>query len=212
MAKKFFVALTLLAVMLTSSIALAAYAEHIAEGVDLMTVKRIAVAYPQYYRTTFDEPTIDELTNDLYNAGKAVAHIDILSYEEIAAAIRRDTGVDILSLEVDEAEKVFKEHVAKYADAYIVETITNGPDHPTLLFYVYNAADSAIMYNYAAQSRHIGKKTKDYQKTAEDFFKQFNVAAEKKLSKAERKKIEAADKKKAKDKSGKSKADLVAKK
>lgn len=202
----------MLAVLLTSSIALAAFVEHIAEDVDLTTVKRIAVAYPQYYRTTFDEPTINELTNDLYKAGKAVSHINIISYEEIASAIRRDTGVDILSLEVDEAEKVFKENIAKYADAYVVETISNGPDHPTLLFYVYNATDSAIMYNYATQSRYIGKKTKDYKKSAEDFFKQFNTAAEKKLSKAERKKIEAANEKKTKDKYGKSKEDFVKKK
>lgn len=212
MAKKFFVTLTLLAVLMTSSIALAAYSERIAEGVDLTTVKRIAIAYPQYYRTTFDEPTIEELTKDLYNAGKTVAHIDVLSYEEIAEAIRREAGVDILSLEVDEAEKIFKEHVAKYADAYVVETITNGPDRPTLLFYVYNAADSSILYNYATQSRYISKKTKDYQKAAEEFFKQFNAAAEKKLSKAERKKLKEADKKKAKDTNGKSKADLVMKK
>lgn len=221
MTKKFFAALAMLAVLLTSSIALAAFEESIEEDADLLTVKRIAVAFPNYYKVEEKEPETHELMKDVYGAGKMNSSREILSYEEIASAIRRDTGIDIRQLDVNEAEKVYNSNIARYADAFVITTIANNSGKPWLFFYIYNSLDQKLMYTYSVQGRLIGKNAKDYYKAAEDFFKQFDDTAAKKLSKEERKaynekkrELKASKKKAAQVtyKTGKSKVDLVRKK
>ena len=221
MAKKFFVALTMLAIFLTSSIALAAFEETIEEDADLTTVKRMAVAYPSYYKMEEEEPSVSELMKDIYSAGKLNSSREVLSYDEIASAIRRDTGIDIHQLDAIEAEKVYNANIAKYADVYVIETVSNGGKRPWFFFYVYNAADQSLMYTYSLQSKLIGKNTKDYYKASEDFFKQFDETAAKNLSEEDKKKynekkreIKASKKKHAQMtyETGRSKVDLVKKK
>jgi len=219
--KKFLTALLMAAMLLTSSIALAAYEDSVEEGVDLTTVKRIAVAFPNYYKMEEKEPGIDELAREIYEAGKYSSTREIISYDEIAAAIRRDTGVDIYKLDVVEAEKIFNANVAKYADSYVVATFANNSGRPWIFYYIYNAADQKLMYTYSIQSKLIGKNTKDYRKSAENFYKQFDNTATENLSKEEKKKVKEkqkelkASKRKINRvvyKTGKSKADLVKKK
>ena len=193
--KKFFAALMMLAVFVTSSIASAAYEENIEDDVDLGAVKKIAVAYPNYYKIEEAEPEIYDLAKDIYNSGRFTSSREIVSYEAVASAIRRDTGIDIQSLDVTEAEKVYKQHIGRYADSYVVTTVTNNSKRPSLFFYVYNAADSNLIYTYSTQGPLIAKTTKDYGKAAEDFFAQFDDTAKKSLSKEERKALE--DKQKA---------------
>lgn len=221
MTKKFFAALTMLAMLLTSSIALAAFEENVEEDVDLTAIKKLAIAYPSYYKMVEEEPTVEEFTQDLYTAGKTSSKFDIISYDEVAAAIRRDTGIDLLSLDPSDAEKLFSQHVAKYADSYLVATVANNSGRPWIFFYVYNSADATLMYTYSVQSHLIGKNAKDYNKAAEGFYKQFATAAEKSLSKEEKKlmeekkRYETGGKRKMKKvtyKTGKSKEDLVKKK
>lgn len=220
--KKFLTALLMSAMLLTSSIALAAYEESVTEGVDLMTVRRIAVAFPNYYKVEETEPAIDELMQNIYEAGKENSTREIISYAEIASAIRRDTGIDIYKLDVVEAEKVFESNVSKYADSYLVATIANNSVKPWIYYYIYNAADQKLIYTYSIQSRVIDKNTKDYRKSAVNFYKQFENTAAKNLSKEEKKKLEEkkkelrANKNKidsvTHEKTGKNKADLVKKK
>lgn len=218
--KKIFVALTALAVLLTSSLAMAAFEENIEEGVDLTTVKKLAVAYPNYYKVAEKEPSFQEFTRDLYNVGKISSNLDIISYDEIVSVVRREIGVDLLSLAPEEAEKIYNQQIAKYADAYLIVTVANNSGKPWIFYYVYNAADSALMYTYSVQSKSIGKNTKDYQKATEGFYQKFDEAAAKKLSKEERKKLEEKKRyenksrkmKKVIYKTGKSKEDLVKKK
>ena len=219
--KKFFAALTMAIMLLTSSIALAAFEDNVEEGADLTTVQKIAVAFPNYYKIDDKEPTIDELTRDIYEAGKENSTREIISYDEIAAAIRRDTGVDIYKLDVPEAEKIFEANVAKYADSYVVATVANNSGQPWIFYYIYNAADQKLIYTYSVQSHLIGKNTKDYRKAAVGFYKQFDTAATENLTKEEKKKVEEKKKelqaskrkiKKVTYKTGKSKADLVKKK
>lgn len=210
----------MLAVLLTSSLAMAAFEENIEEGVDLTTVKRLAVAYPNYYKVEDKEPNFQEFTRDLYNVGKISSNLDIISYDEIVSVVRREMGIDLLSLAPEEAEKIYNQQIAKYADAYLIVTVANNSGKPWIFYYVYNAADSALMYTYSVQSRSIGKNTKDYQKAAEGFYQKFDEAAAKKLSKEERKKLEEKKRyenksrkmKKVIYKTGKSKEDLVKKK
>lgn len=220
MTKKFFVALTMLAVFFTSSIALAAYEETIEEDADLTAVKKIAVAFPNYYKMEDKEPTATELAKGIYDAGKNNSSREIVSYEDVAAAIRRDTGIDIYRLDAVEAEKVYLANIARYADSYLIETVANNSGKPWVFFYIYNAADQKLMYAYSIQSHFIGKNAKDYYKAAEDFFKKFDDTAAKKLSKEDKEKYKEqkkelqARKKKSKViyKTGRNKVDLVTKK
>ena len=219
--KKFFAALMMLAVFVTSSIASAAYEENIEDDVDLGAVKKIAVAYPNYYKTEEAEPEIYDLAKDIYNSGRFTSSREIVSYEDVAAAIRRDTGIDIYSLDIPEAEKVYTEHIKRYADTYVVTTVTNNSKRPWLFFYVYDANDSRLMYTYSIQSNVLDKSAKDYAKAAEDFFKQFDETAKKNMSREERKKLEEKQKEarvykrrvqKVTYKTGKDKLDMVRKK
>ena len=219
--KKFFIALMMLAVFVTSSSALAAFEENIEDDVDLNAVKKIAVAYPNYYKIEEAEPEIYDLARDIYNAGRFTSSREIISYEDVASAIRRDTGIDIHSLDVPEAEKVFNQNIGRYADSYVITTVTNNSKRPWLFFYVYNAADGKLMYTYSIQSNVLDKSAKDYTKAAEDFFKQFDETAKKNLSKEERKKLEQKQKEariykrhveKVTYKTGKDKLDMVRKK
>ncbi|MBR4641141.1 MAG: hypothetical protein IKO74_00255 [Selenomonadaceae bacterium] len=219
--KKFFSALIMLAVFVTSSIAFAAFEETIEEDADLVAVKKMAVAYPNYYKTEEAEPEIYDFTKDIYNAGRFTSSREIISYEDVAAAIRRDTGIDIYSLDVTEAEKVYNQYVSRYADSYIITTVTNNSKRPWLFFYVYNAADSKLMYTYSIQSNVLDKSAKDYGKAAEEFFKQFDTTAKKNMTKEERKELEERQKAariykrhvdKVTYKTGKDKLDMVRKK
>lgn len=221
MTKKFFVALMMLAVLLTSSIASAAFEETIEEDADLVAVKKMAVAFPNYYKTEDAEPDIYDFAREIYNAGRFTSSREIIAYEDIASSIRRDTGIDIHSLEVPEAEKVYAQNIARYADTYVIATVTNSSKRPWLFFYVYNSADSKLMYTYSIQSNTLDKTTKDYGLAAEEFFKQFDTTAKKNLSKEERKALEAKQREarvyrkhveKVTYKTGKEKVDMVRKK
>ena len=192
--KKFLAALMMFAIFMTSSIALAAYEETIADDANLATVKKIAVAYPNYYKIEDAEPELFDFVKDIYNAGRFTSSREIVSYEDVASAIRRDTGVDIFSLDVPEAEKVFKQNISRYADSYVIATVANSSKRPWLFFYIYNATDGNLMYTYSIQSNVLDKTAKDYGKAAESFFKQFDETAKKNLSKEDRRLLEEKQK------------------
>lgn len=219
--KKIFVVFAMLAMFLTSSIALAAFEENLEEGADIKSVKKLAIAMPNYYKVADTEPELGDLIRELYNTGRFSSTREIIAYEDVAAAIRRDTGIDIRSLEMAEAEKVYKKYISKYADAFVVATFANTAKHPWLFFYVYNAETSELMYTYSLQSKIISKSSKGYSKGAAEFFKQFDVTTVQNLTKEERQQLkekrkEVREKKrklnKVTYKTGKSKADLVRKK
>ena len=217
MHKKFFVALTMLAVMLVSSVAFATYSESLEENADLTKVKKIAIAMPGYYKTLDTEPDIYDLTREIFNAGRLTSTRDIVSYDDVASAIRRDTGVDLRSLDVAEAAKAYRKYISRYADSYIVVTIANNSKYPWLFFHLYNAADSELLYTFSVQSRLIAKTAKDYGKRSEDFFKRLDSVTARNLDKEGRKELEkkqkeVRDKKRKLNKvtyDKKSKADLV---
>ncbi len=221
MTKKFFAALFMMTVFFTASVAFAAFEEMVEEDVNLAPVKKIAVAYPNYYKTEDTEPEIHDFMKDIYNAGRFTSSREIVSYEDVAAAIRRDTGIDIHSLDVPEAEKVYNKFISKYADTYVIATVTNNSKRPWLFFYVYGATDSKLMYTYSVQSNVLDKTAKDYGKAAEEFFKQFDITAKKNMTKEERKELDERQKaarvyrrhvEKTTYKTGKQKVDMVRKK
>ena len=178
--KKFFTVMLMLAVMLTSTVAMAAFRETIEEGADIGSIKRLAVAIPRIYKVEDAEPTASEFTQIIFDAGK-VARCYVISYDEIAANIQRDTGVDIKALNNEEAQKIFAQNVSKYADAFVNVTVANGTKKPQFFFDVFDAKTGELAYTLTTQSGEIGKNAKDYGKACENFYKRFDEAAEKSI-------------------------------
>lgn len=174
--KKIFSALLMTIFLLTSATALAAFKETIPEGADLGAVKRLAIAWPQHYKVEDTEPTDEEYAQLLYEASK-VARCYVASYDEIAAQIKKDTGIDIKTLERREARKVFEENVGKYADAYFVATTANNNRNTQFFYAVYKPGDNSLIYEYTSQVGMAGKSAKDYRRDAESFYKQFDLTA-----------------------------------
>ncbi len=183
--KKIFGTLLILAVMLTSTVAMAASRETTYEGADLSTIKRLAVALPMYYRVETAEPTFEEFTNIIFDASK-VAHGYVISYDEIAANIKRDTGVDIKSLSNEEALKTYNDNIAKYADAFIVVTVINSHQAVQFFFDVKDAQSKNFVYGLRYGTRSIGKNSNDYKKACETFYKKFDKAIDKSIKKAQK--------------------------
>lgn len=184
--KKFLSTIMALAVLLTSTVALAAYKEEITEGADIAAIKRLAITLPMHYKVEDAEPTLDEFTKIIFDASK-VARCYVLSYDTIAENIQKDTGVDIKSLTPEEVRKVYNENVAKYADAYVLVTTANNSKTPQFFFEVFDAKSGELVYVLTTQNRLYGKNSKDYGKACEDFFKKFDAAAEKNLKDQQKK-------------------------
>ena len=185
--KKFLCSLIMLTALLISTTALAAYKERIPEGADLSAVKRLAVTLPDYYQTTAVEPAFDDFIKIVFEASQS-SRMYVISYDEIAANIQRDTGVDIKSLDVVEARRVYDENISKYADASIRVAVANDSKKVLFFFEVQNAADAEPLYILTTQSGSIGKNSKDYLKACEEFYTRFGAAIDKSLKDAKKKK------------------------
>lgn len=185
--KKIFCSLLILATLLISATALAAYRENIPENADLTAVKRLAIALPMHYKTEDAEPTLEEFTQIVFDASKS-SRIYVISYEDIAASILKDTGVDITALSDLESRRIFNENVANYADAFLTVTTANNSKKVQFFFEVQKATGDQLLYLLTTQSGEIGKNSKDYLKACENFYSRFNAAIEKNLKDSSKKK------------------------
>lgn len=185
--KKIFCSLVMVAALLISTTALAAYKETVTEGADLSAVKRLAVALPDYYRTEILEPTFDDFIKIVFDASKS-SRMYVISYEEIAANIQRDTGVDINLLSDVEARKVYDENISKYADASLRVTVANNPKKIYFIFEVQNVTDGEPLYVLTTQSGKIKKNSADYLKACEEFYSRFGAAIDKNIKDSRKKK------------------------
>jgi len=185
--KKFFWSLTLAAIFLMSSVAMAAgFEETVIEDADLTSIKTLAVALPLHYKVEITEPTAEELGDICSNAGR-LSELKIISYDDMVDNIWRDARVDIKALPDIESRKIFNEHVARYADAYVTTTSANNNKYVQFFFEVRNAQSGDMMYIFSTQSKYYSKDLKGYTRACEDFYKQFNVVVAKQI-KASRKK------------------------
>ena len=184
--KKIFTTLLMLAVMLTSTVAMAAYKETVTEGADIGMIKRLAVALPMHYKIEDTEPTVEEFTQIIFDAGK-VARCYVISYNEIASNILRDTGVDIKALSESEARKVYNQNISNYADASVIVTTANNGKKPQFFFDIFDAKSGEMVYRLTTQSSVIGKNSKDYGKACEEFYKKFDATAEKSIKESGKK-------------------------
>lgn len=167
-------------VMLSASVALAnANKETVADGADLSNVRRIAIAAP-LYTPGKNDPTKEQLLRYTYNA-REVARTYVVSYEEVAAGILKDTGDDINALGRREAAKAYRDYVGRVADAYVVITVAN--NSRTIFFYdLYRAGTNELLYTFQiAANRSQENNEETYTILGEQFYKNFERAANKQL-------------------------------
>ena len=171
-------------VLLTSTQALAATHEQIMEGVDLTTIKRLAIAYPNHYKAEMmsDEPTIEALIEMLNTASKA-KNFYVVPYYEVVESIKSDAGVDITTLNFRDAKATFEDNVGTYADAFVTLTTANNDDPTTFLFKIQNARTGQLMYTLQINSRIFGKNAKGYNGACETFYKTLDMAIDKQAKK-----------------------------
>ncbi len=185
--KKIFSAVLLTAMLLVSSVAMAAaFTETVPENSEIASIKRLAIAFPRHYKTMDTEPTAEELANIMANAAR-VARCYVVPYDEIAANIKKDTGVDIKELDVNKAQEVFEKNVGKYADGFVVATTATNSKKVQYFFDVTKADDGKTVYSLTSQSGDWGRDLKGYTRACEDFYKKFDAAAEKNIKELEKK-------------------------
>ena len=174
----------MMCMLLMTQVALAAASgETIEEGADIASVKRLAIAYPDYFKEFDKEPTIEEFTQLVFDASKS-ARCYVISYDEIAAKIKAETLVDIKVLPKMEARKIYNEHVAKYADAYLIATVAN---YWRINFFgnIYKAGTNELLYSLQIQGGkdESSKSAGTYKRLAETFYKTFDTAAQEQMKK-----------------------------
>ena len=172
----------------------AATAETINNGTELAKMKRLAIAYPDYYQSLEKEPTMNEFINLLYEAGK-VSKSTIISYDEMSAKIKQNTGIDIKVLPKKDARKIFKENAYIYADGYVVFTLANNSRLNMFCeVYVPNTNELVYVLRVEAGKSDETKNASTYKEMAEEFYRAFDRAVS-----TEAKKVAAAEKEKDKN-------------
>ena len=192
--RKYLFIFSLLAVMLFSiSTAFAANekATMIDENYNLNSIKTLAVATPHYEPSALslerkaklsNAPeliTPDMLVQTLMNVAKEdKVKLNLLTDKQVNAAILKDTGTDIATLNRRDAQALYKANVKNYADAYVVFTFAN--DSRVVMFAdIYDAKDGHWIYSY----KIIGGGNEDdnltnYNMFMHKFFRTFELQAE----------------------------------
>ena len=184
--KKFFCSLLMATIFLVSSTAMAAFEETVPKDADLGSIKTLAVALPMHYKVEATEPNAEEFAEIIYNASRVSTH-QTISYDDIVDNIWKDSRVDIKALNDSESRKIFNENVAKYADAYVTVTSANNNKSVQFFFEVRDSQSGDMLYVITIQSRAFGKNLKGYTRACEEFYKKFDVAAEKSMKKSKKK-------------------------
>ena len=156
----------------------AATSETVHNGEALSRMQRLAIAYPDYYQSLEKEPSINEFINVLFEASK-VSKSNVISYEEMATKIKQSTGIDIKVLPKNDARRIFKEHVYKYADGYLLVTLANNSRLNMFCeVYVPNTNDLAYVLRVEGGKSDDSKNAKTYKTMAEEFYKAFDKAVQ----------------------------------
>jgi ABC-type cobalt transport system substrate-binding protein len=179
--KKLVQILLVVCMMLISMQVVFANAEKVTvmDGADLTSIHRLAIAAPQYTPLK-NGPDKAAFTSVLYNAS-SVARMYVVSKDDMEKDILRDASVDVNTLDKKEANKVFKENIAKYADAYVVATVAN--NSRVVCFYdVYKAGTNELLYSYQIVANGSDADTvATYMALTQQFYKNFDRSAQKQL-------------------------------
>ena len=154
----------------------------------MLKIKTLAIADPIYNGpTTEGEPEIEDLPEILMEATLADKKgvLNYISYRDVCQNIKVAKHIDILRLDRKKAFSEYKEAIGKYADAYVIVTVSNGTsmnDGTRLNFYfeVIDAKTHQIVYLYHKLApKSATRDTLLYTEIAKDFYTDFIKAQEK---------------------------------
>lgn len=161
--RKYLFLFSLLAIMLFSiSTAFAATekATMMDENYQLSSIKTLAIATPHYNPSALnlerkaklaDAPeliTPDMIVQTAMDVAKEdKVKLNLLTDKQINDSITQATGTDITTLDKRSAQKLYKDNIKNYADAYVVFTFAN--DSRVVMFAdIYDAKDGHWIYSY----------------------------------------------------------------
>ena len=110
--------------------------------------------------------------------------LNYISYREVCQNIKVSKHVDILRLDRKKAFGEYKEAIGKYADAYVVVTVSNGTSandgtRLNIFFDVYDANTSKVIFAYRKLApKSATRDTLLYTEIAKDFYTDFIKAQE----------------------------------
>ena len=147
------------------------------EGAVITNVNRLAVGAPLYVQVEETAPSIEILTQVISDASR-ITHANIVSYDAIVNGIQTNDQIDLKSLPRREAAKVFKDHVASYADAYIILTVANN-SRTTFFFDVYRSGSNELLYTYEVRAnKSDGDTVAVFTSLSEQFYKNWQRSVE----------------------------------
>lgn len=153
----------------------------------MLTIKTLAIAAPIYNGPkTEGEPEVEDLPEILMEATLADKKgvLNYISYRDVCQNIKVAKHVDILRLDRKKAFGEYKEAISKYADAYVVVTVSNGTTtndgtRLNVFFDVYDADTSKVIYAYRKLApKSATRDTLLYTEIAKDFYTDFIKAQE----------------------------------
>ncbi len=116
---------------------------------DFSSIHSIAIAPPNYVPRKNSKVTPALLEKMFFQEGeysRLAKKVKFVSYSEVAADIKNQTGVDLSTMDARKARECYRQNVGKYADAYLVVTIAN--DSRVVAFYdLYSAKTGAYLYS-----------------------------------------------------------------
>lgn len=130
--------------------------------------------YEMNYSPSGTSPKISEIADMFYQNGMAAKYF-VLPDADFSRFLLRDGKIDLTALQGADLKKTVREHVADYADAYVVMTIVH--NNRVVIFYdVYAAQTGKMVFSYQVVA---GSGDDDNLRTYEGLTKRFYQALEK---------------------------------
>lgn len=154
----------------------------------MLKIKTLAIAAPIYNGPkTEGEPEVEDLPEILMEGTLADKKgvLNYISYRDVCQNIKVAKHIDILRLDRKKAFGEYKEAIGKYADAYVIVTVSNGTSmndgtRLNLYFEVFDAKTNQIVYMYHKLApKSATRDTLLYTEIAKDFYTDFIKAQEK---------------------------------
>lgn len=154
----------------------------------MLKIKTLAIAAPIYNGPkTEGEPEVEDLPEILMEGTLADKKgvLNYISYRDVCQNIKVAKHIDILRLDRKKAFGEYKEAIGKYADAYVIVTVSNGTSmndgtRLNLYFEVFDAKTNQIVYMYHKLApKSATRDTLLYTEIAKDFYTDFIKAQNK---------------------------------
>ncbi len=159
----------------------------IADGADLTSVHRLAIAQPNYYQVDPKSPDKSLLCQIEYDTSRVATNFYVLSYNDVVKDVQTRRKVDMTKLNDRMAKAVFKENVSAVADGYITLTVANN-SRTQFFFDVWQAGTNKLLYSYQiAANRNEADSIATYTNLCDQFYKHFARSVEEQTKAAAKK-------------------------